>query len=132
MFNLFIALFCFFFKISFCLEYELIRRFPHVSRLFTQGLVYHNGYIYESAGMYGESSLAVIHPDTGKILKEVEIDAKLFGEGMEIIDDIVYVLTWREHIVLLYDAEDLKVCIIFNVCIDIHMVIYTCSCIVYW
>lgn len=50
---------------SYCLNYELKSVFSHNYGLFTQGLQYYKGYLYESGGNYGQSTIQIIHPDTG-------------------------------------------------------------------
>lgn len=47
------------------LHYTLTSTFPHHSSLFTQGLQYYSGYLYESGGNYGQSTIQIVHPDTG-------------------------------------------------------------------
>ncbi|MCF6348111.1 MAG: glutaminyl-peptide cyclotransferase [Flavobacteriaceae bacterium] len=75
--------------------YEVINEFPHDKNAFTQGLEYHNGFLYESTGQRGESSLRKVELKTGKVLQKIEIDKQYFGEGMTIFNDKIYMLTWQ-------------------------------------
>jgi glutamine cyclotransferase len=75
--------------------YEVINEFPHDKNAFTQGFEYHNGFLYESTGQRGESSLRKVELKTGKILQKIEIDKQYFGEGMTIFNNKIYLLTWQ-------------------------------------
>lgn len=75
--------------------YEIVNDYPHDPNAFTQGLEYHNGFLYESTGQYGESTLRKVELTTGKVLQKVDIDKSLFGEGMTIFNNKVYMLTWK-------------------------------------
>jgi len=76
-------------------NYEVINEFPHDKNAFTQGLEYHNGFLYESTGQRGESSLRKVELKTGKVLQKIEIDKQYFGEGMTIFNNKIYMLTWQ-------------------------------------
>lgn len=79
---------------------------PHDPEAFTQGLTYKAGYLYESTGLYGESSLRKISPE-GEILQRINIP-EIFAEGITIFDDELILLTWREKRALKYSCPDLK------------------------
>jgi glutamine cyclotransferase len=70
-----------FFASADALKYSVSSTLPHHPGLFTQGLQFYNGYLYESAGNYGQSTLQIVHPDTGKIVLQRKLDAKYFGES---------------------------------------------------
>eukprot|EP00603_Paraphysomonas_imperforata_P003920 CAMPEP_0114436896 /NCGR_PEP_ID=MMETSP0103-20121206/13709_1 /TAXON_ID=37642 ORGANISM="Paraphysomonas imperforata, Strain PA2" /NCGR_SAMPLE_ID=MMETSP0103 /ASSEMBLY_ACC=CAM_ASM_000201 /LENGTH=249 /DNA_ID=CAMNT_0001607221 /DNA_START=71 /DNA_END=817 /DNA_ORIENTATION=- len=89
-------------------SYELIHTLPHDTSCFTQGLEYYNGLLYESTGMTGRSCLQIVHPDTGNVLKRVYIDKTLFGEGITVVNDRVYMLTWKNKKMLIFDAISLE------------------------
>jgi glutaminyl-peptide cyclotransferase len=59
--------------------------------------------------MTGHSCLQIVHPDTGKIIKRVSIDKTLFGEGITVVKDKVYMLTWKNKKMLIFDAQTLEV-----------------------
>ncbi len=85
--------------------YELINEFPHDKNAFTQGLEYHNGFLYESTGQKGESSLRKVELKTGKILQKITLDKQYFGEGMTIFNNKIYFLTWQGNKGFVFDLE---------------------------
>jgi glutamine cyclotransferase len=88
--------------------YEIVNEFPHDKKAFTQGLEYHNGFLYESTGQYGESSLRKVELKTGKVLQKKMLDKKYFGEGMAIFNNKIYMLTWQSKIGFVFDLETFK------------------------
>ena len=82
--------------------------YPHDKNAFTQGLIYHNGFLYESTGQYGNSSLRKIDIPTGKVLKSMAIKSDFFGEGLEQVGDSLYMLTWQEGLCFVFDRENLQ------------------------
>jgi glutaminyl-peptide cyclotransferase len=87
------------------IPFELVRIFPHDASAFTQGLVIHNGKLYESTGQYGTSWIAEVDIATGKQQKKVNLDKKYFGEGITILNNKIYHLTWQTHEGFVYDAS---------------------------
>ena len=85
--------------------YKLINSFPHDSKAFTQGLEYHNGFMYEGTGQRGESSIRKTDLKTGKVLQIKELDEKYFGEGITIMNSKLFQLTWQSKIGFIYDLE---------------------------
>lgn len=85
--------------------YEIVNEFPHDSNAFTQGLAYENGFLYESTGLHGESSLRKVELTTGKVLKRIDLDERYFAEGMTIKDDKIIQLTWKHNKGFIYDLE---------------------------
>lgn len=90
-------------------DYEVINEYPHDPMAFTQGLEIHGGFFYESTGNYGRSSLRKVNPETGEILQRINLDKKYFAEGLTILDNKIYQLTWKEEIGFVYDVEAMKV-----------------------
>ncbi len=88
--------------------YEVIKTYPHDSNSYTQGLEFHNGILYESIGQYGQSALLKVDYKTGKIEKEIKLDAKYFAEGLTIINDRLIQLTWREGKGFIYNLESFE------------------------
>lgn len=90
----------------------VLRRLPHDSSAFTQGLLVHQGAFLESTGRYGQSSLRRVDPETGQILARTELPARFFGEGLALCPGArgprLAQLTWQEGVVLLYDAGTLR------------------------
>src|SRR5688572_4898753 len=62
--------------------YEVVKSYPHDPKAFTQGLFFHNGFLYEGTGEYGKSELRKVEIETGKVLQKVELPKKSFGEGI--------------------------------------------------
>lgn len=87
---------------------KVINIFPHDSDAFTQGLVYHNGYLYESTGRNGKSTLRKVDLKTGKIIKIIKLAQEYFGEGITILGKNIYQLTWQNKTGFVYDLEELK------------------------
>ena len=82
-------------------------RLPHDSAAFTQGLLYHDGFLYESTGLYGQSSLRRINAATGKVVARRSLPTSVFGEGLVLLNGLFYQLTWREGRVLIANPADL-------------------------
>ncbi len=77
---------------------------PHDPSAYTQGLVWDGNRLFESAGRYGESTLREVDPATGEVRRLVRNDPAVFAEGLELIDDRLYQLTWREEVAFVWDA----------------------------
>lgn len=89
-------------------QIKIINTFPHDPLSYTEGLVYHNGYLYESTGRYGKSFLKKIDIETGKTIKEIKLGPEYFGEGMAILDNKIYQLTWQNQTGFIYDLAGLR------------------------
>ena len=85
--------------------YNILNSYPHNINSFTQGLVYHEGYLFEGTGKNGQSSLSKISLEDGEVLMSKSMSQRYFGEGIEIVDDKIYQLTWQSHIVFVHDKE---------------------------
>ncbi len=90
------------------LSYSIGTTYPHDTASYTEGLLFYKGELYESTGNYGFSKLRQVDLQTGKPKKEVILDKKYFGEGISILRDTLYQLTWKEKTVFVYSAKDLK------------------------
>jgi glutamine cyclotransferase len=90
------------------LSYEIINIYPHDSEAFTQGLIWDDGYLYESTGLYGSSSLRQVELKTGKTIKNIPLADNYFAEGITIFDDKIFLLTWREQTGFIYHQDTLK------------------------
>jgi len=86
-------------------RYRVVKAYPHDKRAFTQGLVYNGGYFYEGTGQEGESSLRKVDPMTGKVISQLNLDASLFGEGVTLLGDRIYQLTWTSRVGFVYDKN---------------------------
>jgi glutamine cyclotransferase len=89
-------------------KYKLINTYPHDKNAYTQGLEFHNGFLYETTGQRGKSVLRKVELKTGKVLQEEKLDAKYFGEGMTILNDKIHWLTWQAKKAFTYDLATFK------------------------
>ncbi|MCB0475409.1 MAG: glutaminyl-peptide cyclotransferase, partial [Flavobacteriaceae bacterium] len=88
--------------------YEVINEYPHDPEAFTQGLEFYNGYLYESTGQNGFSSLRKVDLTSGKVLQKADLDKQYFGEGMTIFGDKIYMLTWQSGKGFIFDRDSFK------------------------
>lgn len=89
-------------------NYSIINEYPHDITSYTQGLEFYNGKLYESTGQYKESKLRIVDYKTGEPIKNINLEDRYFAEGITIIDDKIYQLTWREGIGFVYNANTLE------------------------
>jgi glutaminyl-peptide cyclotransferase len=90
------------------LKYKIINTYPHDPSSFTEGLEFFRDTLYESTGLNGKSYLRKYDFKTGKIYKQVDLNQQYFGEGITIINDKIYQLTWKEKTGFIYNANTLK------------------------
>ncbi len=88
--------------------YEIVNSWPHDFTAFSQGLIFKNGTLYESTGQYGLSSLRIIDLKTGKIKKKVDVPKQYFAEGITILKERIFQLTWRSHKGFIYEPNTLQ------------------------
>lgn len=88
--------------------YRIVNSFPHDITAFTQGLVYRDGYVYEGTGKNGLSTLSKRNLDDGEVLLSTRLSRRYFGEGIEIVDNKVFQLTWQSNMVFVYDKENFE------------------------
>ncbi len=84
---------------------KIISEFPHNNTSYTQGLEFYNGKLYESTGQKGRSIIAEVDLTTGEILRQKDLDAQYFGEGITILNDTIYQITWQAGKCLMYDMN---------------------------
>jgi glutamine cyclotransferase len=90
---------------------EIVRRFPHNESSFTQGLAFSGEQLYEGTGdpnQSGASLVAKVNLNTGEIGQKIGLDATRFGEGITILGDQIFQLTWLNHKCLVYNKETLE------------------------
>lgn len=90
------------------LGYEVISVIPHDRDAYTQGLQWVGGKIYESTGQKGASSVRLVDPATGEVLRKRPLPPEVFGEGMTLHGKELWVLTWREKTAFVLDAENFR------------------------
>lgn len=88
--------------------YKIINAYPHDIGAFTQGLVYDGDVLYEGTGLSGRSTLRRVDLETGRVLEQVHLPDRLFGEGIAIWKDRLVQLTWQSCTGLVYDKENLS------------------------
>lgn len=74
---------------------RVVHRYPHDPGAFTQGLLWHDGYLYESTGLRGQSSLRRVDLESGEVLERRSVDSRLFAEGLARVGDELIQLTWQ-------------------------------------
>ena len=83
--------------------YRVVKSYPHDSAAFTQGLIYRDGFLYESTGQQGRSSLRKVRLETGEVLQQRRIDQAHFAEGLADWKDQLVQLTWQSNVAFVYD-----------------------------
>ncbi|MFN8376805.1 MAG: glutaminyl-peptide cyclotransferase [Anaerolineae bacterium] len=78
---------------------------PHDTAAFTEGLLWHEGSLYESTGQNGNSYVREVNPETGEVLRQVDAPDDVFGEGISIVGNRIIELTWRNEVAFVYDLE---------------------------
>ena len=88
--------------------YRIVNTFPHDKGAFTQGLVYNDGVLYEGTGLKKKSMLRRVELKTGKVERFVKLPRDLFGEGIAILGDRIYQLTWKSGQGFVYDRKSMR------------------------
>ena len=94
--------------------YEIVNTYAHDITSYTQGLEFYKGELYESTGQYGESKLRKLDYKNGTVLKNVDLSTSYFGEGLSVLNDKIYQLTWKEGRGLVYDVNSFEQIETFN------------------
>jgi len=90
------------------LQAEIVRQLPHDPSAYTQGLDYEQDRLWESTGLYGQSTVREVDPAAGRILRSIKTGDAYFGEGLTWHRDMIWVLTWREGNVFVFDPVTLE------------------------
>src|SRR5581483_6655882 len=88
--------------------YDVVHVYPHDATAFTEGLFYLDGYLYESTGLEGRSSLRKVKLETGEVVEEHELSPDYFGEGIIKWKDKLYQLTYKSEVGFIYDFSSLR------------------------
>lgn len=88
--------------------YEVVKSYPHDGKAFTQGLVFHDGFLYESTGQEGDSTLRKVDLATGKVLQKYELPGEIFAEGITILGGEIYQFSWQNRMGWVYNLSDFK------------------------
>jgi glutamine cyclotransferase len=89
--------------------YQVVGTFPHDPSAFTQGLVYLKGVLFETTGLNGRSSLRKVDLQTGRVLQKSDLPSQYFGEGMTIIGDQIFQITWQNQKGFVYNLSTFAV-----------------------
>ena len=89
-------------------DVRVVARHPHDEEAFTQGLLWHEGKVFESTGLHGRSSLRRWDLDSGAVEERVEVAEDLFAEGLARVDDRFIQLTWQSGVALVYDVRTFR------------------------
>jgi len=90
------------------IPFEIVKEYPHDNHAFTEGIEFHDGFLWESTGEYGISDIRKVDLATGKVLMQTKMESKYFGEGMTLLNGKIYQLTYREGKGFVYDPKTLK------------------------
>ncbi len=91
------------------LNYEIINEYSHDKEAYTQGLEFYNNILYESTGLNGKSTLRKVDLNSGDILNNINLEYEYFGEGITILNDRIFLLTWKNKIGFIYDLDFKKI-----------------------
>src|ERR1700722_1297989 len=89
-------------------SYQVIHAYPHDPNAFTQGLEFRAGFLYESTGLKGRSSVRKVKLEDGKVLQEIDIDSQYFGEGITVLNQQIIELTWQSETGFVYDQPSFR------------------------
>ena len=87
------------------MTYKIIKEFNHDKQAYTQGLEFYNNFLFESTGLNGKSSIRRTNLSNGEVLDITNLDYEYFGEGLTVLNDKIYQLTWKNRIGFIYDLN---------------------------
>jgi glutamine cyclotransferase len=90
------------------LKYRLLNTWPHDPKAYTQGLVYDDGFLYEGTGQWTESSLRKTEIRTGEPVRMLNLPDDIFGEGITLLNDRIYQLTYKSQVGFVYEKETFR------------------------
>ena len=94
--------------------YKIIKTYPHDVTSYTEGLLMHDGYLFEGTGRYNQSSLLKIDIKTGMAIQRHKLGPRYFGEGITILQDHIFQLTYKSNIGFLYNKDSFSLKKIFH------------------
>jgi glutamine cyclotransferase len=86
-------------------DYQVVQAYKHDKDAFTQGLEFHEHMLYEGTGLNGKSTLRVVDYQTGDVLFSLRLEPEFFGEGITILGDFIYQLTWKSKLGFMYNKS---------------------------
>lgn len=87
---------------------KVLNVYPHDDSAFTQGLLWRDGFLYESTGLYGESTLRRVDIESGEPMQTLALDEAYFAEGLELVDGKLIQLTWKAGVAFVYDFANFE------------------------
>ena len=87
-------------------SYQIIKEYPHDPLAYTQGLAYSDGYLYEGTGLNGQSTLRKVDLQSGLLYQKITLSPEYFGEGITVLNNEIFQLTWQSFIGFIYDKEN--------------------------
>lgn len=87
------------------LDYSVVHVYPHDPDAFTQGLLFHDGVLYESTGRNGHSSVRKVRLETGEVLQRRDVSDAYFAEGLALWQTRLLQLTWQSQVGFIYDLD---------------------------
>ena len=91
------------------MSYKIVNEYKHDENAYTQGLEFYKNQLYESTGLNGKSTLRKLDYKSGEVLKIINLDYKYFAEGLTILNNKIYQLTWKNNIGFIYDLDFNKI-----------------------
>ncbi len=88
--------------------FDIVHTYPHDPSAFTEGLFYLNGFLFESTGLEGHSTIRQVRIDSGEVIRKIDIPAKYFGEGIVNWQSHLISLTWKSHVGFVFDLDTFK------------------------
>jgi len=88
--------------------FKVVHVFPHDPTAFTQGLVYRDEFLYEGTGLNGRSSLRKVDLKSGSVFQRADLSSEFFGEGITVLGNEIFQLTWKSETGFVYDLHDFK------------------------
>lgn len=86
-------------------SYQVVKEYPHDVTAYTQGLEYVDGMLFEGTGNYGTSSIRRVTLETGEVTKIRDLDQSLFGEGITVLGERIYQITYKSQVGFIYDKS---------------------------
>jgi glutamine cyclotransferase len=88
--------------------YKIVKTYPHDRTAFTQGLEFRDGFLYEGTGQVGRSALRKVDLPTGRVVQEYQVPRPYFGEGITVLNEQIFQLTWQHQTGFVYDRAGFK------------------------
>src|SRR5579871_5255990 len=88
--------------------FQVVHVYPHDRNAFTEGLEFRGGFLWESTGLEGHSTLSKIKLETGEVTQQIRLDPRIFGEGITIMNEKITQLTYKTELGCVYDQASMR------------------------